>query len=129
MIAELHIYENPSSPDPTKVYPVYRLTPYLKGQIQDFILKKFNQEELDNLSGKSSEIINNAVNDKYKSVSDEEIKQDLMRLLRLFFPEITFEEIMKCDFGDNSGTNGQLYEFLNKLIAYATNEDQRAVKN
>ena len=129
MIAELHIYEDPSSLEPTKVYPVYWLTPYLKGQVHDFILKKFSQEEVKSLSGKSPETINAAVSEKYENVSDEEIEKDLIRLLRLFFPKITFEEIMKCDFGDNSGTNGQLFEFLNKIIDYAMNEEQRAVKN
>lgn len=129
MIAELHIYGDCSSLKPTKVYPVYRLTPYLKGQVQDFILKKFNSEELKNLSGASPETINAEVTKKYDDVSDEEVKQDLIRLLRLFFPEITYDEILKCDFGDETGTNGQLYEFLNKIISYAKNEEQRAVKN
>ena len=123
MIAELHIYGNPSSPDPTKVYTVYKLTPYLKGQIQDFILKKFEKEELKKLSGASSETIHTAVTEKYDDVSEEEIKQDLIRLLRLFFPEITLEEIMQCDFGDETGTNGQLYEFLNKISFYANKEE------
>ena len=129
MLAKLNIYGDCSSPEPTKVYPVYRLTPYLKGQVQDFILKKFKQEELKNLSGASPETINAAVTKKYEDVSEEEVKQDLLRLLRLFFPSITYEEILQCDFGDETGTNGQLYEFLNKISSYAAAEEQRAVKN
>ena len=129
MIAQLKIYGNCSSLEPTKVYTLYRLTPYLKGQLQEFIIKKFNSQELKSLNGASHDKILSKVNEKYDEVSEEELKDDIVRLVRLFFPEITVDELAMCDFGDNTGANGQFYEFLNTVSDYAMAQEQRAAKN
>ena len=53
----------------------------------------------------------------------------MTRLLKIFFPEITDDEIMMLDYGDGSGNNGQFYEFVNAINDYANAESQRALKN
>ena len=120
MIAELKVYGDPSSPEPTKTYTVYRLTPHTMGAVQDFLFKKFNKEELAD---------NKAVEKKYASATNEEVMEDMVRLLQIFFPAITDEEVEKLDFGDHSGNNGQFYEFVNAINAYANNESNRSLKN
>ncbi len=120
MIAELKVYGDPSSLEPTKTYPVYRLTPHTMGLVQDFLFKKFNKEELAD---------NKAVEKKYASVSEEEVQEDMVRLLQIFFPKITIEEINMLDYGDGTGNNGQFYEFVNAINEYANAESNRALKN
>lgn len=122
MIAELKVYGNPSSKEPTKVYPLYRMTPHTWGALQDYMLKRFSGEELAN---NSQEVVNK----KYAQYSQEEIGKEATRLLKIFFPEITDEEIWMLDYGDGTGENGQLYEFLNALNDYATAESNRSLKN
>ena len=122
MIAELKVYGNPSSLEPTKTYPLYRMTPHTWGALQDYMFKKFNKEELlDNSQ--------DVVKKKFATYSEEEMAQEAARLLKIFFPEITDEEIWMLDYGDGTGENGQLYEFLNDLNAYATAESNRSLKN
>ncbi len=120
MIAELKIYGNPSSLEPTKTYTVYRLTPHTMSVVQDFLVKKFNTKELQN---------SDTMKKKIATYTEEEAMQDMTRLLKIFFPEITDEEIMMLDFGDGSGNNGQFYEFVNAINDYANAESQRALKN
>ena len=122
MIAELKVYGNPSSKEPTKTYTIYRMTPHTWGALQDFIFKRFNKEEL---LDSSIEVVNK----KYAKYSEKEIAEDATRLLKIFFPEITDEEIWMLDYGDGTGENGQLYEFLNALNEYATAESKRSLKN
>lgn len=122
MIAELKVYGNPSSKEPTKTYTVYRITPHTWGLVQDFIQKRFNKEELLD-SGKE------VVEKKYTKYSEEEVQQEMVRLLKIFFPEITDEEIWMLDYGDGSGTNGQFYEFVNAIVHYGNSESNRSLKN
>ena len=123
MIAELNVYGNPSSLEPTKVYTVYRLTPYTKGLVQDFLTKRFKPEELNADDDKLKDIV------KEKYEDEEEMWKDIYRLLQIFFPEITEQEMSMLDFGDGSGNNGQFFEFVNTLSAYGDAEDLRAAKN
>ncbi len=125
MIAELKVYENPSSLEPSKTYTVYRMTPHTWGAVQDFIFKRFSKEELQKDDADFEEI----ASQKYKTYSDEEIQQEMVRFLRILFPEITDEEIWMLDYGDGSGTSGQFYEFCNQLIAYGNSESSRSLKN
>ena len=122
MIAELKVYGDPSSLEPTKTYTVYRITPHTWGAVQDFIHKRFNKEEL--LDSRKE-----VVEKRYNKFSEEEIQQEMVRLLKIFFPEITEKEIWMLDYGDGSGTNGQFYEFCNQLIAYGNSESSRSLKN
>lgn len=123
MIAELHVYGDPTSPNPTKVYTLYRLTPYTKGLIQDYLLQKFKREELET---SSEEELSNKFQE---NVSEEEINEEATRFLRIFFPQITEEELLMLDFGDGTGYNGQFYEFVNAINEFANREDKRALKN
>lgn len=120
MIAELKVYGNPSSLEPTKTYTVYRLTPYTMGLVQDFLFKKFDKKELTEPG---------AVKKKYEGASDKEMQEDLVRLLRIFFPDITEEEIWMLDYGDGTGNDGQFYEFVNAINNYANNESNHSLKN
>lgn len=120
MIAELNVYGNPSSLEPTKTYTVYRLTPYTMGLVQDFLFKKFDREELKD---------DKAIEKKYENATNEEAQEDMVRLLKIFFPEITYDEIAMLDYGDGTGNNGQFYEFINAINDYANSESSRALKN
>ena len=122
MIAELKVYGNPSSKEPTKTYTVYRMTPHTWATVQDFMVKRFSAEEL---LDDSQEIVEK----KYATYSEEEIAEDATRLLKIFFPEITDEELWMLDYGDGTGENGQVYEFINALNNYATAESRRSLKN
>lgn len=122
MIAELKVYGDPSSKEPTKVYPLYRMTPYTWGLVEDFMFKRFTKEEMLDTSQE-------VVNKKYASYSKEEIGDEATRLLRIFFPQITNEELWQLDYGDGTGENGQVFEFLNRVIAYASAESKRSLKN
>lgn len=122
MIAELKVYGDPSSLEPTKTYPVYRITPHTWGLVQDFIHKKFSKEEL--LDNRQE-----VVDRKYAEYSEEEINQEMVRLLKIFFPKITEEEIQMLDYGDGSGTSGQFYEFVNAIVNYGNSESNRSLKN
>lgn len=121
MIAELKVYGNPSSLEPTKTYTVYRITPHTMGAVQDFLFKRFSKEELQ----QGDEVVDK----KYATYSNEEVQQDMVRLLRIFFPEITGEEIQMLDYGDGTGENGQFYEFVNAINDYANSESSRSLKN
>lgn len=122
MIAELKVYGNPSSKEPTKVYPLYRMTPHTWATVEDFMFKRFSKEEmLDNRQ--------EVVNKKYANYSKEEIGDEATRLLKIFFPEITNEELWMLDYGDGTGENGQVFEFLNAVIAHASAEQKRSLKN
>lgn len=125
MIAELKIYGDPSSLEPTKTYPVYRLTPYTMGLFQDFLFKRFDKKEL----VKGNTDFKEVANEKYAEFSNEEMGEEITRLLRILFPKITTEEIWQIDFGDGSGNNGQFYEFVNAINEYANAESNRALKN
>lgn len=122
MIAELKVYGNPSSLEPTKTYTVYRITPHTQGLVQDFIFKRFSEEEISN---NNKEIVDK----KYAKYSNEEMVEEGARLLRIFFPEITEEEIWMLDYGDGTGKNGQFYEFINAISEYANKESNRSLKN
>lgn len=122
MIAELKVYGDPSSLEPTKTYTVYRITPHTMATLQDFLFKRFNENEI---KSSGAEV----VEAKYKHYSEEEIQEDMVRLLRIFFPEITQEEISMLDYGDGTGKNGQFYEFVNAINDYANAESNRALKN
>ena len=122
MIAELKVYGDPSSLEPTKTYTVYRITPHTWGAVQDFIHKRFNKEEL--LDSRKE-----VVEKRYNKFSEEEIQQEMVRLLKIFFPEITEKEIWMLDYGDGSGTNGQFYEFVNAIVNYGNSESDRSLKN
>lgn len=122
MIAELKVYGDPSSKEPTKVYPLYRMTPHTWSSVEDFMFKRFTKEEM---MDTSQEIVNK----KYASYSKEEIGDEATRLLRIFFPQITNEELWQLDYGDGTGENGQVFEFLNRVIAYASAESKRSLKN
>lgn len=113
MIAQLNIYGNPSSQEPTKVYTVYRLTPYTMGLVQDFITKKFGGE----------------IPDAKMYKSEDEAASDMERFLQILFPQITKEEVYMLDFGDGTGNNGQFYEFIRAIADYGNSESNRASKN
>lgn len=113
MIAQLNIYGNPSSLEPTKVYTVYRLTPHTLGAVQDFISKKFGGD----------------IPDAKMYKSEDEAAYDMERFLQLLFPTITKEEIYMLDFGDGTGNNGQFYEFIQAIADYGNAESGRAAKN
>ena len=69
MIAELKIYEDCSSKEPTKTYPVHQLTMKVSKRIADF-------------------------QDSYqKNMSMEEATKELNYLLKTIFPTITDEEL------------------------------------
>ena len=69
MIAELKIYEDCSSKEPTKTYPVYQLTTKVTKRIADF-------------------------QDRYqKDMSMEEATKELNYLFKTIFPTITDEEL------------------------------------
>ena len=123
MIAELKVYGNPSSPEPSKVYTLYRLTPYTKGLIQDYLYKKFKQEELEAMTEEE-------IAKKLKDiVPEEEMMAEATRFLKILFPEITEEELLMLDYGDGTGNNGQFYEFVNAINKFGEAEDRRAIKN
>lgn len=69
MIAELKIYEDCSSKEPTKTYPVYQVTTKVSKRIADF-------------------------QDKYdKNMSMEEATKELNYMFKSIFPTITDEEL------------------------------------
>lgn len=74
MIAELKIYEDCSSKEPTKVYPLYQITTRVSKQMADF------KDKYDN---------------NFKPTADdyEEVMNDLDDLIRKVFPKITDEEL------------------------------------
>lgn len=113
MIAELKIYGDSSSLEPTKVYTVYRLTPYTLGAVQDFITKKFGGE----------------IPDAKMYKNEDEAACDMERFLKILFPKITKDEIYMLDFGDGTGNNGQFYEFIQAIADYGNAESGRAAKN
>lgn len=122
MIAKLEVYGDPSSEKPTKIYPLYRMTPHTWATVQDYMFKRFSKEEmLDNSQ--------DVVNKKYANYSKEELGDEATRLLRIFFPKITNEELWMLDYGDGTGENGQVFEFLNAVIMYASAEQKRSLKN
>lgn len=125
MIAELKIYGNPSSEKETKSYKVYRLTPHTVGAIQDFLFNRFDKEELQ----KAGKEFNAITDEKYANHSTKEMEEEMVRLLRILFPEITIEEINMLDYGDGSGENGQFYEFIYAIHDYANKESNRSLKN
>lgn len=125
MIAELKVYGNPSSLEPTKTYTVYRLTPYTVGLIQDFMFKKFDIKEL----VKNDEDFKEVAHEKISSLSEKEQGEEITRFLRILFPEITEEEIWMLDYGDGTGNDGQFFEFVNIINNYANNESNRSLKN
>lgn len=113
MIAELKIYGDASSLEPTKTYKVYRLTPYTISAVQDFITKKFG--------GKTP--------DPNSYATEDDAAVDMERFLQILFPQITKDEIYMLDFGDGTGENGQFYEFIREIVAYGNTESGRAAKN
>ena len=115
MIATLNIYGNCASLEPTKVYTLYRMTPYLLGALQDFIQKRFGDKT--------------PTAEDYNGVEESDITNDAQRLLQIFFPEITKEELYMIDYGDGTGNNGQFFEFVKAIADYGNREAQRAVKN
>lgn len=122
MIAELKIYGNPSSLEPTKTYTLYRLTPHTWNTVQDFLYKRFSQKEMED---NSQEVVDK----KYTGFSNEEMQKEAERLLKIFFPEITYEEVEMLDYGDGSGNNGQFYEFVSAIYMYGNSESNRSLKN
>lgn len=69
MIAELKIYEDCSSQEPTKTYPVYQLTTKVTKRIADFQVKY------------------------EKDMTMEEATRELNYLFKTIFPTITDEEL------------------------------------
>ena len=69
MIAELKIYEDCSSPEPTKTYPLYRVTTRVTKQLADFQVKS---EE---------------------GMGTDEAMEELRFVFKTIFPKITDEEL------------------------------------
>lgn len=102
MIAELKIYEDCSSPEPTKTYPLYRVTTRVTKQMADF-QKKY---------------------ETMKPTADdyEEVMGDLDFILKTIFPKITDEELEIASLDDKM-------DFVWAITNHFNNVSNKAIKN
>ena len=102
MIAELKIFEDCSSKEPTKTFPLYQITTRVSKQMADF------KDKYDN----------------FKPTSDdyEEVMNDLDDLIRKVFPKITDDEL------DNVPLDNKM-EFVWAVVNHFNSIANRTLKN